>query len=44
MQKSAKFVRTIFELKHAKDKSIVKLGTIAILQGNEEVLHIAVVT
>ena len=33
-----------FEDKHAKDKkNIVKLGTIVVIQGNIEVLHIAYV-
>ena len=30
-----------FEDKHVKDENIVKLGTIVIIQGNIEVLHIA---
>ena len=43
MQKYVKFVKKNVKNKHLKDKNIIKLEIIVIMQGNIEVLHIAYV-
>ena len=43
VQKYVKFVKKNVKNKHLKDKNIIKLEIIVIMQGNIEVLHIAYV-
>ena len=43
MQKYVKFVKKNVKNNHLKDKNIIKLEIIVIMQGNIEVLHIAYV-
>ena len=43
MQKYVKFVKKNVKNKYLKDKNIIKLEIIVIMQGNIEVLHIAYV-
>ena len=43
MQKYVKFVKKNVKNKHLKDKNIIKLEIIVIMQGTIEVLHIAYV-
>ena len=43
MQKSAIFAKQKFENEYLKDKNIVKLEVIVIIQGNIEILYIAYV-